>query len=214
VRVLVTGAQGMLGSVLLPCLQSEHQVCGVDQKDFDIGEEAAVGRAFLELRPEFVFHLAAFTDVDGCEANPSKAEQINALGTRNVARACAEIGAGLLYVSTDYVFDGRGKRPYREDDCPNPISVYGLTKLRGEARSSTRRAAHNCQVFLALRTVRQEFCCNYSEIGEGGWRSARGFRSAGITDLHTPLGLKAYRTLRHPRVWSLSRDRIWGLQLV
>src|SRR5208337_3685476 len=122
----------MLGSVLLPCLQSEHQVCGVDQKDFDIGEETAVGRAFLELRPEFVFHLAAFTDVDGCEANPSKAEQVNALGTRNVARACAEIGAGLLYVSTDYVFDGRGKRPYREDDCPNPISVYGLTKLQGE----------------------------------------------------------------------------------
>jgi dTDP-4-dehydrorhamnose reductase len=132
----------MLGSVLLPCLQSEHQVCGVDQKDFDIGEEAAVGRAFLELRPEFVFHLAAFTDVDGCEANPYKAEQVNALGTRNVARACAEIGAGLLYVSTDYVFDGRGKRPYREDDCPNPISVYGLTKLRGERHVQALVARH------------------------------------------------------------------------
>ena len=141
-RVLVTGAQGMLGSVLLPCLQSEHQVCGVDQKDFDIGEEAAVGRAFRELRPEFVFHLAAFTDVDGCEANPSKAEQVNALGTRNVARACAEIGAGLLYVSTDYVFDGRGKRPYREDDCPNPIGVYGLTKLRGERHVQALVARH------------------------------------------------------------------------
>jgi dTDP-4-dehydrorhamnose reductase len=131
-RVLVTGAEGMLGSVLVPCLEPDYQVCGVDQKDFDIGEEAAVERAFRELRPEFVFHLAAFTDVDGCEANPPKAEQVNALGTRNVARACAEIGAGLLYVSTDYVFDGRGKRAYGEDDCPNPISVYGLTKLRGE----------------------------------------------------------------------------------
>ncbi len=131
-RILVTGAQGMLGSVLLPCLQAEHQVCGVDLKDFDIGEEAAVGRAFRELRPEFVFHLAAFTDVDGCEANPQQAEQVNALGTRNVAGACAEVGAGLLYMSTDYVFDGRGKRPYREDDCPNPLSVYGLTKLQGE----------------------------------------------------------------------------------
>jgi len=142
VRVLVTGAQGMLGSVLLPCLQSEHEVCGVDQKDFDIREEAAVERALRELRPEFVFHLAAFTDVDGCEANPPKAEQVNALGTRNVARACAEIGAGLLYVSTDYVFDGRGKRPYREDDCPNPISVYGLTKLQGERHVQALVARH------------------------------------------------------------------------
>ena len=131
-RILVTGAQGMLGSALLPCLQAEHQVGAVDQKDFDIGEGAAVGRAFRELRPEFVFHLAAFTDVDGCEANPAMAEQVNALGTWNVARACAEIGAGLLYVSSDYVFDGRANRPYREDDCPNPISAYGLSKLRGE----------------------------------------------------------------------------------
>ncbi len=131
-RVLVTGARGMLGSVLLPCLKAEHQVDGVDQKDFDIGEEAAVKSAFRELRPEFVFHLAAFADVDGCEADAAKAEQVNALGTRNVARACADIEAVLLYVSTDYVFDGLGKRPYREDDCPNPISVYGLTKLRGE----------------------------------------------------------------------------------
>jgi dTDP-4-dehydrorhamnose reductase len=132
----------MLGSVLLPCLQAEHHVDGVDQKDFDIGEEAAVQCAFRELRPEFVFHLAAFTDVDGCEADPPKAEQINARGTRNVARACADIGAGLLYVSTDYVFDGRGKRPYREDDCPNPISVYGLTKLRGERYVQALVARH------------------------------------------------------------------------
>lgn len=141
-RVLVTGALGMLGSVLLPRLQVEHQVCGVDQRDFDIGEEAAVGRAFRELRPEFVFHLAAFTDVDGCEANPRMAEQVNALGTRNVARACADIGAGLLYVSTDYVFDGLANRPYREDDCPNPFSVYGLTKLRGERYVQSLVARH------------------------------------------------------------------------
>lgn len=131
-RVLVTGAQGMLGSVLVPWLAEEHQVYGVDQKEFNIEEEAAVGRAFRDLRPKFVFHLAAFTDVDGCEANPLKAERVNALGTRNVARACAETGAGMLYVSSDYVFDGSGNRPYREDDCPNPLSAYGLSKFRGE----------------------------------------------------------------------------------
>lgn len=131
-RILVTGAQGMLASVLLPRLQSEHEVWGVDLKDFDIAEELAVGRAFREYRPEFVYHLAALTDVDGCEANSRKAEQVNAHGTRNVARACAEAGATLLYVSTDYVFDGRGCRAYREDDIPNPLSVYGVSKLRGE----------------------------------------------------------------------------------
>jgi len=141
-RLLVTGAQGMLGSVLVPWLQAEHQVCAVDQKDFDIQEEAAVGRAFGECKPEFVFHLAAFTDVDGCEASPLKAERVNDLGTRNVARACADIGAGLLYVSTDYVFDGRGQRAYREDDCPNPASVYGLTKLQGERHVQALVAKH------------------------------------------------------------------------
>jgi len=123
----------MLGSALLPCLdEAGHQVHGVDQKDFDICDAAAVQHAFRETRPDFVFHLAAFADVDGCELNPAKAEQVNAQGTRNVARACAETGAGLLYVSTDYVFDGNAKRPYREDDCPHPESAYGLSKLRGE----------------------------------------------------------------------------------
>ena len=193
-RVLVTGARGMLGSVLLPCLQPEHQVYGVDQKDFDIGEESAVERAFRELRPEFVFHLAAYTDVDGCEANPAKAEQVNSVGTRNVARACAEIGAGLLYVSTDYVFDGRGNRPYREDDAPNPLSVYGLTKLRGERYVQALVARH-----MIVRSSwlygprRQEFCVHHFESGEGAWRAARGFRSARLTHLHSPLGLKACR---------------------
>jgi len=122
----------MLGSSLVPCLGSEHEVVGVDFNDFDISQEAAVQKAFGDLRPDFVFHLAAYTDVDGCEANPQMAKEVNAQGTRNVARACAEIGAVLLYVSTDYVFDGSLERPYREEDAPNPLSVYGQSKLGGE----------------------------------------------------------------------------------
>jgi dTDP-4-dehydrorhamnose reductase len=132
VRILVTGAKGMLGSALLPCLESQHQVQGVDVEDFDICEEPAVEKAFRELRPEMVFHLAAYTDVDGCELNPPRAEAVNVAGARNVAKACAEIGAALLYVSTDYVFDGCQERPYCEDDCPHPRSAYGRSKLRGE----------------------------------------------------------------------------------
>jgi dTDP-4-dehydrorhamnose reductase len=84
------------------------------------------------LRPDFVYHLAAYTDVDGCEANPRLADEVNTQGTRNLARSCAEIGAILLYVSTDYVFDGSSERPYREDDATNPLSVYGQSKLGGE----------------------------------------------------------------------------------
>ena len=104
-RILVTGAKGMLGSALLPCLEPQHQVRGVDLEDFDICKESAVEKAFLVLRPELVFHLAAYTDVDGCEVNPQKAQEVNVSGTRNVARACAEIGAALLYVSTDWLVD-------------------------------------------------------------------------------------------------------------
>ena len=131
-RILVTGVKGMLGSALLPCLEPQHQVRGVDLEHFDICKEPAVEKAFRELRPELVFHLAAYTDVDGCEVNPQKAEEVNVGGTRNVARACAEIGAALLYVSTDYVFDGCQEKPYREEDCPHPRSAYGCSKLRGE----------------------------------------------------------------------------------
>lgn len=131
-RVLVTGAKGMLANALLPCLKNEHDVTGVDLKNFDISREADVQKAFRELRPEFVYHLAAYTDVDGCESNPALAMQVNAGGTANLARASADVGATMLYVSTDYVFDGSGDTPWREDASTNPLSVYGQSKLKGE----------------------------------------------------------------------------------
>jgi dTDP-4-dehydrorhamnose reductase len=132
----------MLGRSLVPCLGSEREVVGVDLRDFDISQEAAVQKAFRELRPQFVYHLAAYTDVDGCESNPPMAQAVNALGTRNIAASCAEIGAILLYLSTDYVFDGSLERPYREDDSPNPISVYGQSKLWGERHVQSLVARH------------------------------------------------------------------------
>ena len=131
-RILVTGARGMLGSALVPILAAEHAVVGVGSKEFDLAQPAAVQWAFRELRPEFVYHLAAFTDVDGCEADPQKAMEVNGEGARNVAQACAEAGAALVYISSDYVFDGHSEQPYREDDAPNPLSVYGKSKLAGE----------------------------------------------------------------------------------
>jgi len=141
-RILVTGAKGMLGSVLVPCLEPGNQVTGVDVEDFDICDESAVRKAFVSLRPDFVYHLAAFVDVDGSEANPQQAAEINSLGTRHIATSCAGIRAVLLYVSTDYVFDGRSERPYREDDCPHPLSAYGDSKLRGEQYVQASVARH------------------------------------------------------------------------
>jgi len=132
VRVLVTGAKGMLANALLPCLENEHEVAGVDLNDFDISSADAVQKAFRNVRPEFVYHLAAYTDVDGCEVNPQLANEVNTQGTLNIARSCAEVGAVLLYVSTDYVFDGAAERPYREDDPTHPLGVYGHSKLGGE----------------------------------------------------------------------------------
>jgi len=131
-RILVTGAQGMLGTALLPVLQKRHQACGIDIQDCDISDAAAISAVVRARQPELVMHLAAYTNVDGCEANPQTAEKTNSTGTQNLAAACAEVDAAMLYVSTDYVFDGTKVGAYREDDPPNPVSVYGRSKLLGE----------------------------------------------------------------------------------
>lgn len=131
-RIIVTGANGMLGTALLPVLQQRHQVCGIDIQDCDIRDSHAISALLRERRPEMVIHLAAYTNVDACETNPELTEQINSIGTQNIAGACAELDAAMLYVSTDYVFDGTKAGAYLEDDVPNPMSAYGRSKLLGE----------------------------------------------------------------------------------
>jgi dTDP-4-dehydrorhamnose reductase len=125
-----------------------------------------VQKAFRDLRPEFVYHLAACTDVDGCEANPQLASEVNTQGTRNVAQSCAEVGAVLLYVSTDYVFDGSAERPYREDDATHPLSVYGQSKLGGEQHvQSLLERYFIARILVAVWSARQEFCGHDSQDG-------------------------------------------------
>ncbi len=131
-KVLVTGAKGMLGSDVCQVLSSRHRVRGVDIDDFDMTDPDAVGAALAADRPELVIHCAAWTDVDGCEREPERAFEQNAGGARNVAAAAAEVGAELVYISTDYVFDGEKGEPYTECDAPNPLNVYGASKLAGE----------------------------------------------------------------------------------
>ncbi len=129
-RIAITGANGQLGTALQTVLNS-HQLILLDHQMLDVGTAHATN-ALVALFPEVVIHAAAMTDVDGCERNPDEAYRINALGAKHVALACAELNAALVYVSTDYVFDGLKGTPYVEDDAVNPLSVYGRTKLEGE----------------------------------------------------------------------------------
>lgn len=130
-KIIVTGANGMLGKSLLPKLY-KHNVIGVGQNDFDITDEVATFRFITENKPELVIHCAAYTDVDGCETNTEHAYKVNALGTKNIVTACENVDAALLFISTDYVFDGEKQIAYVEDDLTNPLSVYGKTKLEAE----------------------------------------------------------------------------------
>lgn len=131
-RVLVLGARGMLGHDLLDMLSCRYQVEGADIGELDITDGHRTERFIRACRPAVVINAAARTDVDGCESDRAGAFAVNARGAENIAKACASAGSRLIHMSTDYVFDGRAGRPYREDDRPNPESVYGKSKLEGE----------------------------------------------------------------------------------
>lgn len=122
----------MLGTSILPILGVRFDLLVHDIDTWDITSEAAGHELFDLCRPDAVLNLAAMTDVDGCEGARENAEKINAHGAAVIAGLCARSGARLIHISTDYVFDGKKGSPYREDDEPNPASVYGRTKLSGE----------------------------------------------------------------------------------
>ena len=131
--VLVTGVKGQLGHDVVLELNRRGIPClGVDQEDFDIADPAAVEAFFAAHRPEAVVHAAAYTNVDGAEANRELAFQVNGRGTENLARAAEALGAKFVYISTDYVFSGVGDRPWQPNDPTAPCNAYGESKLAGE----------------------------------------------------------------------------------
>jgi len=133
VRVLVTGAAGMLGQAVMPALAvAGHAALGLDLPELDVTRLEPLQRAMRDFRPDWVFHLAALTKVDECETRRDEAFLVNGVGARNAALAAAGAGAALLALSTDYVFDGTAASPYRESDTANPQSVYGASKWAGE----------------------------------------------------------------------------------
>ena len=155
-RIVITGAQGQLGTDLRQTLRG-HQLTALDLPTFDLTDPDCA-RAIVDAAPEVVIHAGAYTDVDGAERNPGLAMTVNAEGTERVASAAAKTGARLIYISTDYVFDGQGTHPYVETDLTNPLSVYGESKCLGE-----QRALAGCDNSLVVRTAwlygqaRQEF---------------------------------------------------------
>jgi dTDP-4-dehydrorhamnose reductase len=130
-RIFITGDKGQLGRALCAAL-AEHTLEGCDLPELDITNREAIGAAIVGFAPDVVVHAAAWTDVDGCAHDPEKAYRVNALGTQNVALACVACDAGLVYISTNEVFDGTATEPYREWDAVNPINPYAKSKAAGE----------------------------------------------------------------------------------
>lgn len=131
-RALITGADGQLAFELQRAAPEGLDVLALDRAELDITDAAAVQRVIAGFRPDVVINGAAYTAVDRAETEPDVAFAVNADGPRNIARAVAEIGGRIIHISTDFVFDGQVSRPYRPDDEPRPISVYGRSKLAGE----------------------------------------------------------------------------------
>ncbi|HHT19181.1 MAG TPA: dTDP-4-dehydrorhamnose reductase [Methanobacterium sp.] len=132
-KVLIIGAEGMLGHDLVEVMSKNHEVSTTTIDTMDITDINKTIETVKKKNPDVVIHAAAFTDVDGSESQADLAYKVNSLGTRNVAVACKETDSALVYICTDYVFDGTKGSPYYEFDQTNPLSVYGKTKLQGEA---------------------------------------------------------------------------------
>lgn len=132
-RILVTGVKGQLGYDVVNELEKRgHTAIGVDVEEMDITDGSAVEKEMKADDLDAVIHCAAYTAVDAAEDNREICMRVNADGTRNIARICKQLGLKMVYISTDYVFDGKGERPWEPDDARSPLNVYGESKYQGE----------------------------------------------------------------------------------
>lgn len=131
-RIALTGSAGMLGSDIKKVFEDDHELIALTRSDFDVTDLQSCLLKITEIKPDYLIHSAAYTDVDGSEEDPERAYLINGIGTRNVVMACQDVQCPIIYISSDYIFDGSKKSPYDEWDRPCPINKYGLSKLLGE----------------------------------------------------------------------------------
>lgn len=160
-KILISGANGQLGNELINILKNGKSELGnisstyvgsnviaADVDNFDITNQGIIEEFLSSHRPDMVINCAAMTNVDGCETNEETAMRVNALGPRNLAIACNKEGIKLVHISTDYVFDGAAKVPYREWDLCNPLSIYGKSKYMGE-----ELVKQFCEKYFIIRTA-------------------------------------------------------------
>ena len=147
-KILVTGYNGQLGFDVVKELEIRNIPCrGVDMADFDITDRTAVNEYVKNYAPDAVIHCAAYTAVDRAEDDREKCEAVNVLGSENLARVCGEIGAKMVYISTDYVYGGKGSEPFEVTDPTSPCNIYGRTKLEGE-----NAVKKYCEKYFIIRT--------------------------------------------------------------
>lgn len=158
-KVLITGADGQVGRELQATAPSKWQVIACGSRDLDVTRPDAVREVFERERPALVIQAAAYTDVDRAEREVDQAERVNTTGALNVAAATTRLGARMIHLSTDFVFDGKQDRPYLPEDPPNPISVYGRTKLAGEREVS--RATGGTALIVRTAWVYSEYGRNF-----------------------------------------------------
>jgi dTDP-4-dehydrorhamnose reductase len=149
-KIFVTGSRGMLGTDVMEILAADHDVLGCDLPNCDLLDSEQVEQVVAAYQPDAIIHTAAYTNVDQAETEQAAAQALNEIGARNIAVAARRQQARLLYISTDYVFDGAKTSPYTEDDPPCPLGVYGLTKLQGERQVQAILGARDA---LIVRTA-------------------------------------------------------------
>ncbi|CAI0881334.1 dTDP-4-dehydrorhamnose reductase [Serratia entomophila] len=157
-KVLLTGSKGQLGSCFCDRLPAGWDVLATDSDSLDITDLARVKQVVADYRPDAIVNAAAYTAVDKAETESELAARINEQGPKNLAQAAAEAGCRLIHVSTDYVFDGQAKMPYREADVTNPLGVYGKTKLDGEIAVA---GAHPEAIIIRTAWVFSEYGNNF-----------------------------------------------------
>jgi dTDP-4-dehydrorhamnose reductase len=156
-KIALLGANGQLGHDLQPALHS-HDVHPLTRNDIDVTDFSRTREVLLDMRPDVVLNTTAYHRVDDCETQPEIAYKVNALAVLNLVRIANNLGAALIHLSTDYVFDGRAREPYTESAAPFPLSVYANSKLSGEFLLRTM-----CQKYLLIRT-----CGLYGSAGSQG----------------------------------------------
>ena len=195
-RTLITGAYGQLGRELRGSAPEGCELVALSREALDVSDRAAVDAAFDRWRPELVLNAAAYTAVDRAEAEPAAARAVNVVGAGHLARRAAATGARLVHLSTDFVFDGTVSRPYRPDDPPAPLGVYGESKLEGE-----RAVAEACPGAAVLRTS-----WVYAAHGRNFVLSTLGRmrRGEGLRVVADQVGSPSWTGTLAPVVWALA----------